>query len=95
MPGKSRQGRRKQTARSKKRKGRRSPSSAVAQQQAVASTHEAAVRPEVSTLSASVPTSRATLTTVQHPHIVSELRRIGILAGVILVILVVIARVLS
>jgi len=95
MSGKSRQGRRKQTARSKKGKGRRSPSSVVVQQQAVASTPETAVHLEASTPSASVPTSRAMPTTVQHPHMFSELRRIGILAGIILVILVVIARVLA
>ncbi len=92
MSGKS--GRRRQMTRSKRRKGGRSPSAEVARQPIVAPAHEAVVLPKVSIPSASVPPARATLTIVRHPHITSELRRIGILAGVILVILVVIALVL-
>ena len=94
MPGKSWQGRRRHPARSKKRKGRRSPPTGVAQRQAVAPTYEAVAHPEVSTPSVSVPTPRATLAAVRHPYIFSELRRIGILAGIMLVILVVLAQVL-
>ncbi len=92
MSGKS--GRRRHMARSKRRKDRRSPSAGVTQQPTVAAAQEAVVLPKVSIPSASVPPSGVTLTAVRHPHIVSELRRIGILAGIILIILVVIARVL-
>ena len=92
MSGKS--GRRRHMTRSKRRQGGRSSSTEVARQPIVAPAHEAVVLPKVSIPSASVPPARATLTIVRHPHITSELRRIGILAGVILVILVVIALVL-
>jgi len=92
MSGKS--GRRKQLARSKRKKGERSPSTEVARQPIVPTAHEAAVPIKVSVPLASVPSPKSTLTTVRHPHIVGELRRIGILAGIILVILVVIAQVL-
>ena len=95
MPGKSWQGRRRHPARSKKRKGKRSPVAAVVQRQAVAPTHEAAASPRVSAPSVSVPTPRVTLTTARYPYIVNELRRIGILAGIMLAILVVLALVLS
>ena len=92
MSGKS--GRRRHMTRSKRKQGGQSPSTEVARQPIVAPAHEAVVLPRVSIPSASVPPVGATLTTVLHPHVVSELRRIGILAGIILVILVVIAQVL-
>ena len=94
MSGKSHQGRRKQTARSKRRKGGRDHFAAVAQQQAVVPPQEAVAHTKVPDSVASVPTPRATLASVQHPYIGSELRRIGILAGIILVILAVLAQVL-
>jgi len=95
MPGKSRQGRRRHSPRSKKGKGKRSPSAIVAQRQAVAQSREPVSHPEVSAPSVSVPTTMATLTTARYPYIVIELRRIGILAGIMLAILVVLALVLA
>jgi len=94
MPGKSWQSRRKHSTRSKRKKGRRSPAATVAQQKAIAPAHEAVAPPRVAAPSASVHTSKVTPTTVRYPYIVSELRRIGILAGIMLVILVVLALVL-
>ena len=44
---------------------------------------------------ASAHTPPAVLRTAQYPHIIGELRRIGILAGIIIVILIVLALVLS
>lgn len=83
MPGKSR---RRHPSRSKKGKGRRNHSAMVAQRQAVS-------HPEVPTPSVAVPTPIVTPTTARHPYIVTELRRISILAGIILAILVVLALV--
>jgi len=90
MPGKSRQ---RHPSRSKKGKGRRSPSAIVAQRQDVAQSHKPVSHPEVSTPSVTVPTTMATLSTARYPYIVTELRRIGILAGIMLAILVVLALV--
>lgn len=95
MPGKSRRGRWRQPPQRKKGKGRRSPLAIVAHRKAVAQSYESVSHPEVSTPSVSVPTSMVTLSTARYPYIVTELRRIGILAGIILAILVVLALVLA
>ncbi len=80
MPGKSR--------RSRKKRGRPSPPLIVGQQPAVARTSESVPPPEVPRKSAP-----AKITAVQHPYIFAEIRRIGILAGIIMVILIVLALV--
>jgi len=92
MPGKSRQ---KHQSQSKKRKRKRGSSAIVAQQPPISETHEPVSQPVVSASSASVVTPKTTQTAVHYPYIVSELRRIGILAGITLAILVVLALVLS
>jgi len=95
VPSKSRHGRRKHSFQGKKKKGRRSPTGVVAQRQAVTETPKPVAPPRVVAPSASAPTPMPVLTAVQHPYILTELRRIGILAGIMLVILVVLALVLS
>jgi len=90
MSGKSQR----KLSRSKRGKSRRGFPDITAQRQPISQTYKPAPQPEVSAPSASVSTPRATLTT-QYPYIAPELRRIGILAGVILVILVVLVLVLS
>ena len=95
MPSKSRHGRRKRSFQGKKKKGRRSPPGVVAQRQAVTETHKPVAPPRVAAPSASAPTPMPMMTPVRHPYILTELRRIGILAGVILAILVVLVLVLS
>jgi len=92
MPGKSRQ---RHQSQSKKRRKKRGSSAIAAQQSPVSETHEPVSQPIVSAPSASVATPKATQTAADHPYIVSELRRIGILAGITLAILVVLALVLS
>ncbi len=92
MPGKLQHGQGKRSSRRKRGKSRQSPSVIAAQRQPVAQAYKPVSRPAV-TASSHVPIS--TLTAVQHPYIVSELRRIGILAGTMLAILVVLALVLS
>ena len=95
MPGKSRHGRRKRSFQGKKKKGRRSPPGIVAQQQADIQIDKPVAPPKVVTPSARAPTPTPALTAVRYPYILTELRRIGILAGIMLVILVVLVLVLS
>ena len=95
MPGKSRRGRGRHLPRSKRRKGRKGVSAPVAQPTAVTQGYEPAPRADILVPSEKAPTPRATVTVAQHPNIAAELRRIGILAGIILVILVVLALIFS
>jgi len=80
---------------SKRGKGRRSRLAPVAHQQPVAQSNKPVSRPEVSAPPVSVPAPVPTHPVVQYPYIVTELRTIGILAGVMLAILVVLALVLA
>ena len=93
MPGKSRR-KRKYSIQSKKRKGGLSRPTVLAQQPAVTQTREPVASPDVSVPSAKVPTPMAKPAAVQYPYIATELRTIGILAGIMLIILAVLAVVL-
>ncbi len=95
MPNKSRHNRGKHLPQTKKRKSRQHFSAPVAPHQAVAQTRESVSRLGVSAPSASVPTPVAKLAAARYPHIATELRTIGILAGIMLIILAVLALVLS
>jgi len=95
MPGKSRRRHSRHLPRSKRRKGRKGFAAPVAQPSAVAQRYEPAPRAALLAPSAKAPTPKATVTLAQHPNIAAELRRIGILAGIILVILVVLAMIFS
>ena len=88
MPGKSQHSRGKHSSRSKRWKDKRGSPTMVPISEPVS-------RPDASAPSVDVPTPAATLTTVRYPYIVTELRRIGILGGIMLAILVVLALVLS
>jgi len=90
MPSKSRQSRGKQSFQGKKRKGKRISPVTVAQEQAVSPTGSPAtpVRRAAPPLSAPTPTPPPA---ASHPHVAAELRRIGILAGIMLAVLVVLA----
>ncbi len=88
MPGKSRRRRGKYSFRHKKGRGSPSPPVIVTQQQALTGTDESVPPPRVPRKS--VP---ATITAVRHPYVLTELRRIGILAGIVLAILIVLALV--
>jgi hypothetical protein len=90
MPGKSRRRRGRHLPRSKRRKGVLAP---VAQPSAVTQSYETTAQAEVAVPRAEVPTPRATV--AQPPNIAAELRRIGIMAGIILVVLVVLALIFS
>ena len=95
MTGKSRHKRGRHVPQSRKRKGKWRFSTPVVQNQAVAGTHESVSSPDVLAPSVNVPAPMAKLATVRYPHIAAELRTIGILAGIVLVILAILAVVLS
>ena len=93
MPDKSRHGKGRHPTRSKRKKTTRGP--IVTQQPPVSQAYESVPQPEVSTPAKSVPTPSATVPTVRYPYITAELRRISILAGIMLVVLVVLSLVFS
>ncbi len=95
MPGKSRHGRRKHSFQGKKKKGRRGPPGVVTQRQADIQIDKPVAPPRVVAPSARAPTPMPVLTAIRYPYILTELRRIGILAGIMLAILVVLVLVLS
>ncbi len=95
MPDKSRRSREKHSAQSKKKKSKSSHPTTLAQQPAVAQTHEPVSSPKVPITPVSVPTSMVKPVAVHYPYIATELRTIGILAGIMLIILTVLAFVLS
>ena len=88
MPGKSRYSKGKRLSRSKKEKRRQRFSATVARQQVAAQVQKPAAP------SVKEPTPIPTLTAARYPYVVTELRTIGILAGIMLATLVVLALVL-
>ena len=98
MPEKSRHGKAKYHT--KKSKAKQRSAALPSQQQAVAIAPKPAVATRVSALPEKVRTTEKIRTAtvsgaVRYPYITAELKRIGILAGIILVILIVLALVLS
>jgi hypothetical protein len=94
MPSKSRRSRGKYPARGKRGKGARGSLPVTAAQPPVAQAQAPAPQSKVSVPSAKVPTPSVAAPVARYPYVAAELRRIGILAGVIVVILVVLAFVL-
>ena len=90
MPSKSRHSRGKQSFQGKKKKGKRIPSVTVAQEQAASSTEPPATPMRRAAHPPSAPTPPPS-PAASHPHVAAELRRIGILAGIMLAALVVLA----
>ena len=88
MPKKSR---RFKALQSKRKKIRQQPLATAAQQPVVTQTD----KPVASAPLASTPARKKAPDTVRYPFVVAELLRIGVLAGIILVILIVLALVLS
>ena len=95
MPGKSRRGKGKYSVQSKKKKDRLIHPAAVTQPPEVAQSKEPVSAPGIPAPSARVPTPVTKPTAVHYPYIAAELRTISILAGVMMVVLVVLALVLS
>ena len=93
MPGKSRQVRGKRSFQSKKRRSsRRSHQATVSQQKTVAQSDKP-VPPEV--IAPSLSASAITPVTLKYPNLPYELRRIGILTGIMLATLIMLALVLD
>ena len=91
MPDKSRRRKGTPSVQSKKKKSRLIRSTTLAPQPAVAQTGEPAAKPSVSVPSVKVPAPVAKPTAVRYPYIAAELRTIAILAGLMLILLVVLA----
>ncbi|MDD4985311.1 MAG: hypothetical protein PHQ43_05905 [Dehalococcoidales bacterium] len=87
MPNKSRHNRGKHSFQSKKNKDQRITPVTIAQEQIASPARPAATPTRIMTPRASAPAPA----TASHPHIAAELRRIGILASIILAVLVVLA----
>ncbi len=95
MTGKSRRGKGKYSIQSKKKKGRSRRPPMLAQQPAAAQTPEPASSPKVPVPSTRVSAPMAKSALVRYPYIATELRTSVILAGLMLIVLVVLALVLS
>ena len=91
MSGKSRRN----TSRSKRRPSRHGTSPVAAEREAVGQTSKPVSRPSVSTPAASVPMPVATMAATRYPYLGAELKRIAILAGTVLAILVILALLLG
>lgn len=94
MPGKMRHSKGKHHQQSKKNRAKQRHGTMAVQHHVPADTPEKAAAISAPT-SSRASASPATPKTAQYPYISTELRRIGILAGIILVILIVLALVLS
>ena len=94
MSGKSRRSRGKHSFQSKRRKGGLRPPAIVTRQQAITQADKSVSPPQASVPSARMPTPAAPIA-VKYSYILTELRMIGILAGIMLAILIVLALVYS
>ena len=94
MPGKSRHRRGKLSFQSKK-KERTSQPAILAQQPVAVQTQEPVPRPKLTVPAVSVPTTGTKPAAVRYPYITAELWTIGILSGIMLIVLIVLALVLS
>ncbi len=97
MIGKSQHGKRKHSFRDKKKRSQQYTSVATSQHSVAAQPigPAAAPRPTAPAVSVPAPTTKTKTTIARYPYIVAELRRFGILAGIALVVLIVLALVLS
>jgi len=95
MPGKSRHGKGKHPSQSKRRRERQRYAATSAHQQEAAQAPKPAAPADIPAPPTRVPTPPMASPVAQYPYIAAELRRIGILAGIMLVILIVLAFVLS
>ena len=95
MPGKTRRKRAKLSGQSKKKSARQTQPAVAIKQPAAAQAQKTIPPSDVSVSPVIEPAPAVKATVIRHPFIVSELRTIGILAVVMLVVLIVLALVLS
>ncbi len=93
MPGKSRHGKGKHPHHSKKSKAIRRQTTMPSQQQATAVAPEPTA-PVKAPPAPKAAAASAAVTAPRYPYVVGELKRIGILAGIIIVVLIVLSIVL-
>ena len=91
MTGKSRRRVGKNSSQSKKKRGGLTRQAVPVQPSAAAQVSEPVTSPDSPVPEASVPTHKAEPLSIRYPYISAELRTIGILAGIMLLILVVLA----
>jgi hypothetical protein len=95
MPKKSRRKRGKQSFHGKKIKGTLTPVLKTAEQATATQTSAPAAPPPVAVPPVSRPVPAPTPTAAMYPYVTSELKRIGIIAAIIIAVLVILSRVLS
>lgn len=95
MPSKSRRKRGKQSFHGKKRKGKLTPVPKTAEQPVATQTGTPGVHPTVTAPPVSKPVPAPTPTVARYPYVTSELKRIGIIAAIMIAVLVILSRVLS
>ena len=95
MSSKSRRGRSKRSSQFKKKKSGLSPAAVTAQKSITTAASEPVVAAGLAASAKHTPATMPKTAAVSYPFITTELRRIGILAGIMLVVLVVLAVVLS
>ena len=94
MPSKSRRSRGKYSSQGKKRKGKRTPALTTTEQPVATHTYESAA-PAKAAPSKVISTPMSTPTMAKHPYVAGELRRIGIIAGIMLAVLIILSYVLT
>jgi hypothetical protein len=94
MSGSSQHGKGKHTPQSKKGKAKQRAAAMASQPRVVSQIPEPAAPPGVATPAVKVPAA-VSRSAQRYSYVTAELRRIGILAGIIITILVVLALVLS
>lgn len=95
MPKKSRRKRGKQSFHGNKIKANLTPVLKTAEQPVATQTRAPASPPMVTATPVSKPVPAPTPTAAMYPHVTSELKRIGIIAAIIIAVLVILSRVLS
>ncbi len=94
MTGKSRHGKERREFHSKKSKAKRR-AAMMSSQQVAAPAPETATPVETPAPPAAEPAPLAKPGAARYPYVAAELRRISILAGIIIIVLIVLSRVLS
>ncbi len=94
MPSKSRRKRGKQSFHGKKRKGKLTPVLKTAEPATASQTGAPAAPPTVTAPPVSKPVPAPTPAVARYPYVTSELKRIGIIAAIMIAVLVILSRVL-
>ncbi|MBN1862282.1 MAG: hypothetical protein JW790_01385 [Dehalococcoidales bacterium] len=94
MSSKSRRKRGKHSFQTKKRKDRLTPTAMATEAPATAQTYTSDTPPPASTPPVSAPASKAAPAASGYPYVTGELKRIGIIAAIMLAVLVTLSQVL-